>query len=88
MGDFKNGGREWRPHGQPLPVRVHDFLDPALGKAIPYGVYDLDGVYDLAKNKAGSVSASTMTRRNVPSTRSGCGGLAWAGIAFRALARL
>jgi hypothetical protein len=41
VGDFKNGGREWRPHGQPLPVRVHDFLDPALGKAIPYGVYDL-----------------------------------------------
>jgi hypothetical protein len=41
VGDFKNGGREWRPTGQPLPVRVHDFLDPALGKAIPYGVYDL-----------------------------------------------
>jgi hypothetical protein len=41
VGDFKNGGRDWRPHGQPAPVRVHDFLDPALGKAIPYGVYDL-----------------------------------------------
>jgi hypothetical protein len=41
VGDFKNGGRAWRPHGQPHPVRVHDFLDPALGKAIPYGVYDL-----------------------------------------------
>jgi len=41
VGDFKNGGREWRPTGQPLPVRVHDFLDPVLGKAIPYGVYDL-----------------------------------------------
>jgi hypothetical protein len=41
VGDFKNGGREWRPTGQPIPVRVHDFLDPALGKAIPYGVYDL-----------------------------------------------
>jgi hypothetical protein len=41
VGDFKNGGREWRPHGQPIPVRVHDFLDPELGKAIPYGVYDL-----------------------------------------------
>jgi hypothetical protein len=41
VGDFKNGGRAWRPTGQPLPVRVHDFLDPALGKAIPYGVYDL-----------------------------------------------
>jgi hypothetical protein len=41
VGDFKNGGREWRPHGRPATVRVHDFLDPALGKAIPYGVYDL-----------------------------------------------
>ncbi|MEK7426579.1 MAG: ISAzo13 family transposase [Actinomycetota bacterium] len=41
LGDFKNGGRELRPQGQPIPVRVHDFKDPALGKAIPYGVYDL-----------------------------------------------
>ena len=41
VGDFKNGGREWRPHGHPAAVRVHDFLDPTLGKAIPYGVYDL-----------------------------------------------
>jgi hypothetical protein len=41
VGDFKNGGREWRPHGRPIPVRVHDFLDRELGKAIPYGVYDL-----------------------------------------------
>ena len=41
VGDFKNGGREWRPHGQPVEVRVHDFLDKTLGKAIPYGVYDL-----------------------------------------------
>ncbi len=41
VGDFKNGGREWRPRGQPEEVRVHDFVDPALGKAIPYGVYDL-----------------------------------------------
>ena len=41
VGDFKNRGREWRPKGQPEPVRVHDFLIPANGKAIPYGVYDL-----------------------------------------------
>ncbi len=41
VGRFKNGGRTWRPTGQPEPVKVHDFLDPALGKAIPYGVYDL-----------------------------------------------
>ena len=41
VGDFKNGGRDWRPHGQPEEVRVHDFIDPDLGKAIPYGVYDI-----------------------------------------------
>ena len=41
VGDFKNGGREWRPRGAPHPVRVHDFIDPEKGKAIPYGVYDL-----------------------------------------------
>jgi len=41
VGDFKNSGRQWRPEGQPEEVRVHDFQDPTLGKAIPYGVYDL-----------------------------------------------
>ncbi len=41
VGDFKNGGREWQPKGRPEQVRVHDFVDPKLGKAIPYGVYDL-----------------------------------------------
>jgi len=41
VGDFKNGGRDWRPQGRPEEVRVHDFLDQTLGKAIPYGVYDL-----------------------------------------------
>jgi Rhodopirellula transposase DDE domain len=41
VGDFKNGGREWRPRGEPEEVRVHDFLDKTLGKAIPYGVYDM-----------------------------------------------
>ena len=41
VGDFRNGGRELRPKGQPEPVRVHDFAIPELGKAVPYGVYDL-----------------------------------------------
>ncbi len=41
VGDFKNAGREWQPEGRPVPVRVHDFIDKELGKAIPYGVYDL-----------------------------------------------
>ena len=41
VGDFKAVGTELRPPGSPIPVRVHDFKDKELGKAIPYGVYDL-----------------------------------------------
>jgi len=41
VGNFKNAGREWLPQGRPSLVKVHDFRDPKLGKAIPYGVYDL-----------------------------------------------
>jgi transposase len=41
VGDFKNNGQELRPKGQPEPVRVHDFVDKELGRATPYGVYDL-----------------------------------------------
>ena len=41
VGDFKNSGRELRPKGEPEKVRVHDFMIPELGKASPYGVYDL-----------------------------------------------
>jgi len=41
VGDFKNGGREWRPKGEPEEVRVHDFPIPELGKVTPYGVYDV-----------------------------------------------
>jgi transposase len=41
VGAFKNGGREYQPTGQPEQVNVHDFPDPELGKAIPYGIYDV-----------------------------------------------
>jgi hypothetical protein len=43
VGEFKNGGREWQPCGEPEEVLVHDFMDKELGKAIPYGVYDVTG---------------------------------------------
>jgi hypothetical protein len=46
VGDFKNAGREWQPTGAPERVRVHDFPGDAVGKAIPYGVYD------MARNEA------------------------------------
>jgi hypothetical protein len=41
VGDFRNNGREYRPQGNPEAVRVHDFLIKELGRAVPYGVYDL-----------------------------------------------
>ena len=46
VGDFTNAGREWQPTGTPERVRVHDFPSDAVGKAIPYGVYD------MARNEA------------------------------------
>lgn len=46
VGDFKNGGREWQPKGMPERVLVHDFPQDAIGKAVPYGVYD------MARNEA------------------------------------
>ena len=41
VGNFKNAGRAWRPQGSPEEVRVHDFVIPELGRAVPYGVYDI-----------------------------------------------
>jgi hypothetical protein len=52
VGDFKNGGQEWLPKGQPTQVNVYDFLSSASGKAIPYGVYD-------QKRNAGWVNVGT-----------------------------
>ena len=43
VGDFRNSGREWRPKGSPEEVRIHDFVIPELGRAAPYGVYDIAG---------------------------------------------
>jgi hypothetical protein len=43
VGEFKNAGREWRPQGQPVAARTHDFPQDSLGKAVPYGIYDLTG---------------------------------------------
>jgi DNA-binding phage protein len=41
VGQYRNGGQEWQPHGHPEQVKVHDFPDSQLGKAIPYGIYDV-----------------------------------------------
>jgi Rhodopirellula transposase DDE domain/Helix-turn-helix of DDE superfamily endonuclease len=41
VGEFKNGGRQWQPVGEPVQVKTHDFPDRETGKAIPYGIYDV-----------------------------------------------
>jgi hypothetical protein len=41
VGNYKNNGREWHPKDTPEDVKVHDFIDPALGRAVPYGIYDI-----------------------------------------------
>jgi len=43
VGDYANGGKEWQPAGTPTRVDVHDFPDPEMPKAVPYGVYDVGG---------------------------------------------
>jgi transposase len=62
VGNFKNGGREWQPKGEPEKVDVHDFPGDALGKAIPYGVYDIaanDGFVSVGVDHDTPVFAAT-----------------------------
>ena len=81
VGDFKNGGREWRRKGRPPEVRVHDFIDKELGKVAPYGVYDLaDNVgwvgvgisHDTAEFAVGTIAKwwRRLGRRRYPKARS------------------
>ncbi len=74
VGDFKNGGREWQPQGQPEQVQVHDFLDKATGQGD-----SLRRLRHGRQRRAGSAWASTTTRRSSRSTASGAGGGRWAG---------
>ncbi len=81
VGDFKNAGREWRPKGSPEEVRVHDFVIPELGRAAPYGVYDIAGNvgwvsvgidHDTAAFAANAIRSwwKLMGRERYPSARS------------------
>jgi hypothetical protein len=90
VGDFKNVGREWQPQGRPVEVAVHDFPDPKVKKAIPYGVYDLTrnegwvslGIdHDTARFAVASIKRwwNRMGRRRYPQARrllitADCGG--------------
>lgn len=71
VGAFKNGGREWQPKGEPEEVKVHDFPDPDLGKAIPYGVYD------LSENQGWVSVGIVTTLRASPPRPFGGGGRRW-----------
>jgi hypothetical protein len=81
VGDFKNGGREWRPKGKPPEVRVHDFVIKELGKVAPYGVFDLAnnvgwvGVgisYDTAEFAVATIARwwTRLGRRRFPKAKS------------------
>jgi hypothetical protein len=65
VGEYANGGREWRPKGDPVAVNVHDFPDKALGKAIPYGIYDIganNGFVNVGITKETAAFAVTSIR--------------------------
>ena len=72
VGNLANKGREWQPKGSPVRVDVHDFPDPNIGKAIPYGCTT------WALMPAGSASATTTTPPPLPWQRSAAGGTWWA----------
>jgi Rhodopirellula transposase DDE domain len=66
VGDFKNSGREWRPQGEPEEVQVYDFLSKAIGRAVPYGIYDIasnDGWVSVGMNHDTSAFAVQTIRR-------------------------
>ncbi len=76
VGPYKNGGTEWRPAGDPERVRVHEFIDPALGKANPYGVYDLaadTGWVSVGTGHHTAAFAVETIRRAAETVRAGAG---------------
>jgi hypothetical protein len=70
VGNYRNGGREWRPKGDPRRVRVHDFEDKQLGKVAPYGVYDVTADAAWVSERGRRLFAASETRA------AGWGGLA------------
>ena len=85
IGNFKNGGSDLRPKGDPRRVNVHDFMDKELGKVAPYGVYDVTANtgFVVMLRVRGTTSASPVTRRSSQFNRSAHGSNAWASNAIR-----
>jgi transposase len=74
VGNFKNAGQEWHPKGEPELVDVHDFPDQAVGKAIPYGVYDIaanDGFVNVGTDHDTPVFAATSIESSSSATGRG-----------------
>lgn len=68
VGPYENNGREWEPRGEPVRVGTHDFPDRGLGRAVPYGIYD------VAANTGWVNVGTTTTPPRSPSNRSVAGG--------------
>ena len=79
IGNYKNGGSDYRPKGQPARVKVHDFVDKELGKVAPYGIYDVtaNAGFVPRRSRLRQRSALPPTRRNSPCNRSAAGGIGW-----------
>ena len=78
VGDFKNAGRAWRPQGQPEELRVHDFLIKELGRAVPYGIYDLaSSLIQLHVSNSGNVFRDTPFSTTCPPVAAGGGADGW-----------
>jgi transposase len=66
VGEYDNNGREWQPKGEPVEVLDHDFVNPEMGKAVPYGVYDLtndEGWVSVGENADTAAFAVESIRR-------------------------
>ena len=71
VGNYSNGGKEWQPQDEPEKTLLHDFPDPEVPKAVPYGIYD------VGRTRAGSKLALITTRQSLPPTASYPGGNTW-----------
>ena len=79
VGNYKNGGSDYCPKGQPVRVKVHDFVDKELGKVAPYGIYDVtaNAGFVPRRSRLRQRSASPPTRRSSPCSRSAAGASEW-----------
>src|SRR5436309_9288170 len=77
VGNYANAGQQRRPHGEPERVKVHDFKDKALGKAVPYGVYDLGRNHGWVEvgvdHETATFAVAATAPRSAPHSHGPCG---------------